>query len=458
MKRKPKNILVGSSLAIILIFFANLLPVTAASPENGFSHLAEIAAAVNVRNPRQFQYYNQTGHSVSGPILRYYRSTGGITRHGYPITELFLRDGRYFQYFERSVLEFHPDYSDTPQEVTPLPLFEADNINNNATVPVFESTTERWYFPETSHSMSGEFLSFWRNNGDRLSLGLPLSEPFEETQPDDSKLLVQYFEYAKLEYHPDSDGVQIAHSGLKRAEAELEPQFLVTAPLARLTEQRQIRIPSLMFHYVRTVDRKKDLLGYRLSVTPETFDKYLDWLKDNGYHTVTLEQVMDSLKYGVQLPEKAVNLRFDDGHSDMWTAYLALKQRGMTATFYVITQRLELLPEQWREIDQAGFEVAPHTRTHPDLRTVRDLNSEINGSKQDLEAMLGHPTRTFSYPYGKYSDAIIKSVTDSGFEMAVTTDGGYNFFLNNMYKQPTISVTGDDTMQDFINKVKVGTR
>jgi peptidoglycan/xylan/chitin deacetylase (PgdA/CDA1 family) len=390
--------------------------------------------------------------------LRYYRSTGGITRHGYPVTELLLRDGHYVQYFERSVLEFYPDYSGTPQEVAPVPLFGADTIGDKATVQAFESTVARWYFPETSHSVSGEFLSFWRNNGERQSLGLPLSEPFEETQPDDSKLLVQYFEYAKLEYHADSEGIEIAHSGLKKAESELELQLFATTPLARLTEQRQLRIPSLMFHYVRTVDRKKDLLGYRLSVTPETFGKYLDWLKENGYHTITLEQVMDALKYGVQLPEKAINLRFDDGHADMWTAYLALKERGMTATFYVITQRLELLPEQWRQIDQDGFEVAPHTRTHPDLRTVRDLNSEISGSKQDLEAMLGHPTRTFAYPYGKYSDSIIKATTDSGIEMAVSTDGGYNFLLNNMYKQPTISVTGDDTMQDFINKVKTGIR
>jgi peptidoglycan/xylan/chitin deacetylase (PgdA/CDA1 family) len=364
------------------------------------------------------------------------------------------------QYFERSVMLFNPMYANTDQEVTLLPLgkLEAQQYEFNPVTP-FEGTPERWYFPETGFSLSGAFLNFWRNNGDNAALGLPVSEPYLENQPDSTKLEVQYFEFAKLEFHPEAkpdQNVQLALVGAKKAEADLKPAQLAPLLAPKGNESPTFRVPSLMFHYVREVDRKKDLLGFNLSVTPANFGIFLDWIKDNGFNTVTVEQILDHLKYGVELPEKAINLRFDDGHVDMWPVYQELKKREMTATFYVVTRRLELLPEQWRQIDQDGFEVAAHTRTHPDLRGVRDLADEITGSKLDLEAMLGHPVRTFAYPYGKYGPAITKVAQDSGFELAVTTDGGYNWVAGNMLKQPTISVTGNDNLTDFASKILNG--
>ncbi len=447
---------------LLNILITGIVPAVAApnAEEKGQAVSAAVGAAINVNNPRQYQFYNQTGHAVSGSILRFYRATGGIARHGYPISELLLLKDRYLQYFERSVMLFNPMYANTDQEVTLLPLgkLEAQQYEFSPVTP-FEGTTERWYFPETGFSLSGAFLNFWRNNGDNAALGLPVSEPYLENQPDGTKLEVQYFEFAKLEFHTEAkpdQNVQLALVGEKKAQADLKPDQLAPLLAPKGNESPTLRVPSLMFHYVREVDRKKDLLGYNLSVTPANFSKFLDWIKDNGFNTVTVEQILDHLKYGVELPEKAINLRFDDGHVDMWPAYQELKKRGMTATFYVVSRRLELLPEQWRQIDQDGFEVAAHTRTHPDLRGVRDLGDEITGSKLDLEAMLGHPVRTFAYPYGKYGPAITKVTQDSGFELAVTTDGGYNWVAGNMLKQPAISVTGNDSLTDFASKILNG--
>jgi len=449
-------------LAVVLLLIlgvTGIVPATAAPSQEGTTQaISAIAgAAINVNNPRQYQFFNQTGHGIGGSILRFYRATGGIARHGYPISELLLLNDHYLQYFERSVMVFNPMYANTEQEVTLLPLgkLEAQRYEFNPVTP-FEGTPERWYFPETGFSLSGGFLNFWRNNGDNAALGFPVSEPYLENQPEGTKLEVQYFEFAKLEYHPEAvtdQNVQLALLGRGKAEADLKPAQRTSLSAPKGNEALTFRVPSLMFHYVREVDKKKDLLGYNLSVTPGNFSKFLDWIKDNGFNTVTIEQILDHLKYGVELPEKAINLRFDDGHVDMWSAYQELKKRGMTATFYVITRRLELLPEQWRQIDQDGFEVAAHTRTHPDLRGVKDLTDEITGSKLDLEAMLGHPVRTFAYPYGKYGPTITKITQDSGFEMAVTTDGGYNWSAGNWLKQPTISVTGNDTLTDFASKI-----
>jgi hypothetical protein len=73
------------------------------------------------------------------------------------------------------------------------------------------------YFSETGHNLSGRFLQYYRSNGlnlgdpgtsERESLalfGYPLSEPFTEINPDTGELLeVQYFERARMEFHPQN--------------------------------------------------------------------------------------------------------------------------------------------------------------------------------------------------------------------------------------------------------------
>ncbi len=61
------------------------------------------------------------------------------------------------------------------------------------------------YFAETGHTLSGPFLTFWQKNGGLSLLGFSWTEPFEELNPNDGKrYLVQYFERARFEYHPEA--------------------------------------------------------------------------------------------------------------------------------------------------------------------------------------------------------------------------------------------------------------
>jgi hypothetical protein len=70
------------------------------------------------------------------------------------------------------------------------------------------------YFPDTGHHLSNRagFLDFWRANGQVLIFGYPITEEFIE----DGRL-VQYFERARLEYHPEvqdpSEQVQLGLIG-----------------------------------------------------------------------------------------------------------------------------------------------------------------------------------------------------------------------------------------------------
>ena len=57
------------------------------------------------------------------------------------------------------------------------------------------------YFPATGHNLTGGFLRAWWERGQVALFGYPISEELTE----DGRT-VQYFERARLEYHPDQQG------------------------------------------------------------------------------------------------------------------------------------------------------------------------------------------------------------------------------------------------------------
>ncbi len=57
---------------------------------------------------------------------------------------------------------------------------------------------------ETQHTLTGPFLKYWQEGGGLEVFGFPISEPMVEKNLDNGKLYtVQYFERARLEYHPE---------------------------------------------------------------------------------------------------------------------------------------------------------------------------------------------------------------------------------------------------------------
>lgn len=459
-KLPAHGLLLGVILVLLGLICGVISPAEAALASPNPAGFNEFITAVEAPANQQFRYIQASGHAIIGPILRFYTRTGGEERHGKPLSEPVRVGNHYLQYFERSALEFYPEYTGTGAEVRfaklgQLAAGEA-NLDLQPAAP-FIGTAGDWYFPESGHSLSEPFLSYWRNEGDLTGLGLPVSEELTQDGPDGAKLTVQYFENVELERPADSlkvEEVTLAPLGAVRAKQLLKPAQMAPVAKERFSAPRTVKVPSLMFHYAREVDPKKDLLGYNLSIKPDNYVKFLDWVQQNGYNTVTIGQIYDYLQYGILLPDKPVNFRWDDGHDNNWFVYQEMKKRGMTATFYVISQRLELLPAQWQQIDRDGFEVAAHTRTHPDLRAVKDLAGEVAGSKKDLEALLGHPVRNFAYPYGNYNNTVKQMVRDSGFEIAVTTNGGYSWTTDLKLEEPTISVTGNDTVESFAGKIK----
>ncbi|KAB8145870.1 hypothetical protein F8S13_01980 [Chloroflexia bacterium SDU3-3] len=63
------------------------------------------------------------------------------------------------------------------------------------------------YFPQTGHTLSGTFRSFWERSGGLATFGYPLTEEYAERNADTGQVYtVQIFERQRFELHPENAG------------------------------------------------------------------------------------------------------------------------------------------------------------------------------------------------------------------------------------------------------------
>ncbi len=213
-------------------------------------------------------------------------------------------------------------------------------------------------------------------------------------------------------------------------------------------------IPILMYHYVRVVTDPKDTIGIGLSVKPELFAQQMQYLADNGYTTLTMQEVYDILVGRKSLPTRPIALTFDDGYRDFYTAAWPILQRhNFKATNYVITKFIGwdayMTWPMLQELSDGGqVEIGAHTRSHVDLRTLSadKLQDEVLGSKAILETGLGRPVGAFCYPAGFYNAGVIAAVGRANYLTATTELPGAKQNIQNPYELPRIRVNGPDPL------------
>jgi len=177
--------------------------------------------AVKDNNIPSGKFFDATGHNLSGVFKAYWEQNGGLAQFGYPKTEPFREvnpsDGKVYtvQYFERNRFEYHPENKGTKYEVL-LGLLgnQLTETRRAKQEQPFQSvanpgSTAQLYFPETGHTLSLSFKKYWEQNGGLSFYGYPISEEFQEINPDDGfTYTVQYFERNRFEYHPENKGTK----------------------------------------------------------------------------------------------------------------------------------------------------------------------------------------------------------------------------------------------------------
>jgi peptidoglycan/xylan/chitin deacetylase (PgdA/CDA1 family) len=221
---------------------------------------------------------------------------------------------------------------------------------------------------------------------------------------------------------------------------------------------RSARVPILMYHYISDPPPGANAVRRDLSVSPALFESHLRYLRDAGYHVITLDDLLRFLTFGQPLPDKPVILTFDDGYVDNYiSAFPLLKRYGMVGQFFLITDFVDagqadyMTWPQIEEMGAAGQRFGSHSRNHPDLRgqSVDYLIWQALGGLEDIQKHLGYRPRWIAYPSGSYDKRTIQVYKSANYWGGLTTVQGATHTGDGIFELSRVRVRGSYSADDL---------
>lgn len=205
-------------------------------------------------------------------------------------------------------------------------------------------------------------------------------------------------------------------------------------------------MPVLLYHHIQTKDAAVANKQTNLTVYTDIFKTQMQYLKDRGYNTVSVNDVINFFDSGTPVPSKSVILTFDDGYEDFNTdAFPILQSLGFKSVMFTITGLVNN-PDYltWDQINSMNGPVlfASHTWSHRSLpsATVQDQQNEISkADSQLLERGLNSP-KTFAYPFGGYTSVAESYIRSLGYQVAFGTIPGSVLCKKQRFNLPRLRI------------------
>ena len=221
---------------------------------------------------------------------------------------------------------------------------------------------------------------------------------------------------------------QPAAASAQAPDSNLKPGVAVVHRAADVKYSVPEGVSVLMYHMIGNEP------GNAAIMTEANLRIQMNYLRDHGYHPITMQELYDYVTKGAPLPEKPVCITFDDGYLDSYTiVYPLMREYGFPWTLFLITDDVgkpynRMTWDQLREMANSHtVTIANHTLSHPklhNLATRAEKEKEIVEANKALKYQLGVDNVWLAYPYGDYDDEVIDICKKVGIKMAVTTDAG----------------------------------
>lgn len=239
-----------------------------------------------------------------------------------------------------------------------------------------------------------------------------------------------------------------------------------------------------------------------LAVRTSALIEQMNWLRDNGYQPVSVQQIIEAHQHKGTLPPKAVLLSFDDGYSSFYTrVWPVLKAWNWPALWAPVGSWVDAPDHQpidfgglstarekfatWqmvKEVSDSGLvEIGSHTwnahfgipanpqgslepamtsryydtkAKHYETTTQfqQRISADIKKITDKLTQVTGKAPRVLVWPYGAENGTSLALAQQQGYEMAFTLNDGLGN-TSNMMSLPRVLISGNPSLQSFVTDI-----
>lgn len=279
--------------------------------------------------------------------------------------------------------------------------------------------------------------------------------------------------------------------------------ILTTAAWSRPPENVQASDVVTVLGYHEVTDQKNALIP-QYSVSTAQFQQHLDWLIRQGFHFISVDQLIQSHQGKAVLPSRPILLTVDDGYESFYqNVFPVLKARKIPAVLAVVGSWLEpsagqkvdfageainrnqmLSWAQLKEMQNSGFvEIASHSyNLHRGITANPQGNSEPaavsrlynpatsayesdaaysqrirSDLKKNNELLVSHGLRSprvIVWPYGRYNMQTVSIAEQLGMPVAVSLDDGADTVHSSLGQLNRILIEGGMTTADLAQEIE----
>lgn len=255
--------------------------------------------------------------------------------------------------------------------------------------------------------------------------------------------------------------------------------------------------------YHEITDRK-DALIPSYAVTSQQFSEHLDWLKNNGYHFINVDQLIKAHEGKYSLPSKPVLLTVDDGYQSFYqNAYPIIRAKKVPVVLAVVGSWLE--PKEGQKVDFGGesisrdkilswkelkemqssglVEIASHsyhlhqgivgnpqgnlepaaiTRIYDSTSKTYESDEHYQSRifqdlKKNNDLLKSHGLRSprvMVWPYGRYNMQLVQTAKQLGMPITITLDDGADHAKQSLQNMSRILVQGNMSTSALAQEIK----
>lgn len=249
-----------------------------------------------------------------------------------------------------------------------------------------------------------------------------------------------------------------------------------------------VEVPIIMYHSML----KEAARTGPYVVTPDSFESDLQYLTENGYTTIVMQDLIDYVYDNQPLPPKPVMLTFDDGfYNNYLYAFPLLKKYNCKMVLSPIGRYTDQYSEEkddhanysyvtWDQINEMrrsglveiqnhSYDMHASDKSHRKgaLRAAGEsveqyrqaLTNDVMKMQRRVEEMTGYTPTTFTYPFGAVSREALPVLQELGFKATLICESRVNHITRDpeclfglgRYRRPG----GVDTADFFTNTVKL---